>query len=68
MPDTQAPDTDPDLLAPLSLAVRRLIRSRRSVRRYQPQPVPQEMVLALLEAVGAGPPRRTTASRGVSVS
>jgi coenzyme F420-0:L-glutamate ligase / coenzyme F420-1:gamma-L-glutamate ligase len=54
-PDTQAPDANPDLLAPLSPAVRQLIRSRRSIRRYQPQPVPQAAVLALLEAARWAP-------------
>lgn len=55
VPDTQTPDADSELLAPLSPAVRRLIRGRRSIRRYQPQPVPQPVVLALLEAARWAP-------------
>ena len=55
VPDTEFLDADPDLLAPLSPEVRRLIRSRRSLRRYQPQPVPQAAVLALLEAARWAP-------------
>ena len=55
VPDTQTPDDDPDLLAPLSPAARRLIRTRRSIRRYLPQPVPRPLVLALLEAARWAP-------------
>lgn len=52
IPDASA---DTDLLAPLSPAVRGLIRGRRSIRRYGPQPVPGPLVLALLEAARWAP-------------
>lgn len=55
VPDTRTPSADSDLLAPLSPAVRQLLRGRRSIRRYLPQPVPQPLVLALLEAARWAP-------------
>jgi coenzyme F420-0:L-glutamate ligase / coenzyme F420-1:gamma-L-glutamate ligase len=59
IPDTQATkasmEASSDPLTLLSPAVGQLIRGRRSVRRYQPQPVPQAALLALLEAARWAP-------------
>jgi coenzyme F420-0:L-glutamate ligase/coenzyme F420-1:gamma-L-glutamate ligase len=59
LPDMQSnqggPDAGADALALLSPAVSQLIRGRRSIRRYQPQPVPQAVLVALLEAARWAP-------------
>lgn len=55
IPHTHTTDAGADALALLSPAVGQLIRGRRSIRRYQPQPVPQPMLLALLEAARWAP-------------
>jgi coenzyme F420-0:L-glutamate ligase / coenzyme F420-1:gamma-L-glutamate ligase len=54
-PNPHTTEAGAGALALLSPAVGQLIRSRRSIRRYQPRPVPQAELLALLEAARWAP-------------